>query len=293
MEFDLEHLDLCVNDVCLHLVRAGPSGGRLVVLLHGFPEFWYGWRKHIHPLVEAGYNVLVPDQRGYNVSEKPPGVRNYQVDVLAKDVVELVDMFEQEKAVLVGHDWGGVVAWETALRYPERLEKLVILNAPHPDVMTRFFFSSLEQLRRSWYIFFFQIPGFPEWLLRRNKFAALRNAVSSHGNSGSIGNTDLLEYIGAWSQPKALKSMLNWYRAAFRRGVRGPWKADKIDLRRVSVTTLMLWGMKDRALSHRLAQPSIDLCDQGRLVFFENASHWLQHDEADAVNSQLLDFLRS
>lgn len=293
MKLEVEHLDLCVNNVCLHLARIGEADGRLVILLHGFPDFWYGWRRQIPALVEAGFNVLAPDQRGYNISEKPPGVRSYQVNVLAQDIVELMDMFEREKAILVGHDWGGGVAWEIALRYPERLEKLVILNAPHPDVMTRFLFSSLEQLRRSWYIFFFQIPFLPEWLLRRNKFALLRRAVSSRRDAVSDESAELVEYLGAWSQPKALEAMLNWYRAAFRRGVRHLGRVKHINLRRVQVPTLMLWGEKDIALSRRLAQPSLNLCDQGRLVFYENASHWVQRDQAEAVNAELLDFLRS
>lgn len=293
MKLEVEHLDLCVNGVCLHLARFGEADGHLVMLLHGFPDFWYGWRRQIPALVEAGFNVLAPDQRGYNISEKPPGVHNYQVDLLAQDVVELANMFEREKVILVGHDWGGVVAWETAFRYPERLEKLVILNAPHPDVMTRFLFSSLEQLRRSWYIFFFQLPVLPEWLLRRDKFALLRLAVASGRDAQSEDPRELVEYLGAWSQPKALEAMLNWYRAAFRRGIRHFGKASKIELRRVQVPTLILWGKKDIALSQRLVQPSLDLCDQGRLVLYENASHWVQRDQADAVNAELLDFLRS
>ncbi len=291
MKLEIEHLDLCVNDVCLHLVRAGQADGRLVMLLHGFPDFWYGWRTQMPALVEAGFNVLAPDQRGYNISEKPPGVHNYRIDILARDVIGLLDMFEQEKMALVGHDWGGVVAWETALRYPERIEKLAILNAPHPDVMTRFLYSSLEQLRRSWYIFSFQLPLIPEWLLRRNKFALLRSALSNLRNS-RVNDAEMVEYIGAWSQPKALEAMLNWYRAAFRRGVGYIGKRGKIELRRLQVPTLILWGKKDIALSQRLAQPSIDLCDQGKLVFFEDAGHWVQLDATDAVNTALLEFLK-
>ena len=272
------------NGVRLHVVEAGPADGPLVVLLHGFPELWYGWRRQIEPLAEAGYRVLVPDQRGYNLSEKPRAVSAYRLDALAGDVVGLIENAGREKAAVVGHDWGGVVAWWLALTHAERLKRLAILNVPHPAVMRRHMLSSRRQLRRSWYIFFFQLPWLPEWFLRRRGF---RNAVRALRASrpGTFSDADLEVYREAWGQPRALRSMVHWYRAALRAASRRPPSI------RVSVETLMLWGCRDIALGREMAPPSIDLCDTGRLILFEKASHWLQHEEAESVTRLLLGFL--
>jgi len=272
------------NGVRLHVVEAGPADGPLVVLLHGFPELWYGWRRQIEPLAEAGYRVLVPDQRGYNLSEKPRGVSAYRLDALAGDVVGLIEDVGREKAAVVGHDWGAVVAWWLALTHAERLERLAILNVPHPAVMRRHMRSSFRQLRRSWYILFFQLPWLPEWFLRRHGF---RNAVRALRASrpGTFSDADLEVYREAWGQPRALRSMVHWYRAALQTTSRRPPSL------RVSVETLMLWGCRDIALGREMAAPSIDLCDTGRLILFEQASHWLQHEEAEHVTRLLLSFL--
>ena len=286
----LEKTTIPTNGIRLHVVQSGPVDGPLVILLHGFPEYWGGWHRQIGPLAAAGFHVLVPDQRGYNLSDKPPGIAAYTIDQLVADVIGLIDASGCEKACLAGHDWGAAVAWETALRYPQRLEKLAILNVPHLDVMQRFLLSDFEQFRKSWYIYFFQIPGLPEWLLRRDTCANARRMMRASSNPDTFSDADLDGYVEAWSQPGALTAMINWYRAMFRRGIQGPKDPNKIPLRRVSVPTLLLWGMHDLALSLRMAQPSIDLCDQGRLVFFEDATHWVQHDQAEAVTQHLIEF---
>jgi pimeloyl-ACP methyl ester carboxylesterase len=270
----------------------GPENGTPVILLHGFPEFHYGWRKQIPALSAAGYRVIVPDQRGYNLSDKPKGVAAYDVDVLARDVIGLLDHFGIQKARLVGHDWGAVVAWTVAIQFPERLEKLAILNVPHPDVMTRFVLGNSAQRKKSWYVFFFQIPILVEWILRRKNFEALARMLVQSGRRGSFTETDVAEYKKAWSQPGALTGMLNWYRAAVRRGLRGSLNPNKVAPRSVKVPTLMLWGKHDVALSHEMAQPSIDLCERGELVTFDRATHWVQHDAAEEVNLKLVEFLK-
>jgi pimeloyl-ACP methyl ester carboxylesterase len=289
---ELEHVDIQTNAVRLHTVQAGPKNGRLLVFLHGFPEYWYGWRGQIDFFAARGWRVVAPDQRGYNLSDKPRGVWQYQVEQLAADVDGLIRGMGRDKACLVGHDWGAAVAWETAIRYPQRLEKLAILNVPHPDVMTRFLLSDRAQLRKSWYIFFFQIPGLPELLLGSNHFAGLRRMMRVSGNEGSFSEADLNQYASAWSQPGALSAMINWYRAVFRRSLSGPKKTADIPVRRVTVPVLILWGKKDIALSTEMVQPSLDLCGASkRAVFYENASHWVQHDETNAVNRELEDHL--
>ena len=272
------------NGLRLHVVEAGPPGGPPVVLLHGFPELWYGWRKQIGPLAEAGHRVIVPDQRGYNTSDKPEGVAAYRVDTLAADVVGLLDSLGLERAAIVGHDWGAVVAWWLALAHPERVSRLAILNVPHPAVMRRHLLRSPRQMRRSWYVFFFQVPGLPERFLARHGFASLTRAVRG-GRRGTCTDEDLAVYREAWAQPRALTAMVNWYRAALR------FAGTRLPRLRVSVPTLVLWGARDRFLGREMAEPSVALCDHGRLELFETATHWLQHDEADAVNDRLCRFL--
>ena len=273
------------NGIKLYVVMAGPEDGQPVFLLHGFPEFWYGWSKQIEPLAKAGYRVIVPDQRGYNLSAKPKGVKAYTVDKLADDILGLMDALGYEKVNLIGHDWGGSVAWALAIWHPERLRKLGVLNAPHPAVMFNFLRrGDPEQLRRSWYMFAFQIPWLPEALMRANNWHRLEQALRGSGKIHTFTNEEIAEYKQAWSQPGAITAMLNWYRA-------GRYIFGLLKETRVKVPTLMIWGMQDVALSHRMARLSVDYCDDGKLVLFEDATHWVQHDEAEAVNQLLIDFL--
>ncbi len=287
MGLDLKHRIIATNGIQLHAVEAGPEDGPLLILLHGFPEFWYGWRHQIEPLAEAGFRVLVPDQRGYNLSDKPRGIRSYGIDVLARDILGLIDDAGREKVFVVGHDWGGAVGWWLGARHPERLEKLGLLNIPHPMVMGRYVTTHLSQARKSWYIFYFQLPGLPERSLRAGNWKLAEKSLRVTSRRGTFSDADLIAYREAWSRPGAATGMIHWYRAALR--ARPPWPRDP----RVRVPTLLIWGTRDRALEKEMAQPSIDLCDQGRLVYLDDASHWVQHEEPDAVNALLADFFLS
>jgi pimeloyl-ACP methyl ester carboxylesterase len=282
---------VCTNQIDLHVMTDGPENGTPVVLLHGFPEFHYGWRKQVPALVDSGFRVIVPDQRGYNLSDKPRGISAYGVNILARDVIGLFDHFGIQKARLVGHDWGAAVAWAVALKHPDRLEKLAVLNVPHPDVMTRFVLNNPAQRKRSWYIFFFQIPFLVEWMLGRNDYEALARMLTRSGRKHTFMPADLVEYKKAWSQKGALTGMLNWYRAAVRSGLRFALRRKNLPAHRVKVPTLMLWGKRDVALGVDMLQPSIELCDQGKFVLFDKATHWVQHDEPDEVNKRLIGFL--
>ena len=282
---ELEHSTIETNGIRLHIVQAGPKSGVPVVLLHGFPEFHYGWRKQIPALVEAGCRVIVPDQRGYNLSDKPKGVNNYSVDILVEDIIGLIDALGYEKVNLVGHDWGGIVAWALAIKYPERLHKLSIMNVPHPAVMKRFLQRDLEQMRRSWYAAFFQLPWIPEFILSTNRWQRFAHSLQNTSKAGSFTDEDLIKYKEAWSQPDAMTSMLNWYRSAVRSS-----RSSSGDVR-IKIPTLMFWGMKDFALTHRMARPSMDYVDEGNLILVPEATHWVQHDAADEVNHYLIDFI--
>ena len=283
-ELTPRHRTVTTNGVHLHVVEAGPESGPLLILLHGFPEFWYGWHRQIEPLAAAGFHVLIPDQRGYNLSDKPESISAYNIDNLARDIVGLIDEAGAAKACVAGHDWGGAVGWWLGVKHPERLEKLALLNIPHPLVMKRAIRKDPAQRKRSSYIFFFQLPWLPEHSFQKNNFA--RGVKSLHASSrpGTFSDADLDLYREAWSQPGEVRSMIHWYRALLRSQPERPASP------RVRVPTLLLWGEKDRFLGREMAQPSIDLCDDGRLVFVPEASHWIQHEEPERVTRELLGF---
>jgi pimeloyl-ACP methyl ester carboxylesterase len=281
----VENLSFKSSDVCLHAVAAGPNDGPVVVLLHGFPEFWYGWRRQIEPLAAAGFRVIVPDQRGYNLSSKPSGVAAYALAELVSDIFAIIDQLGQEKVFLAGHDWGAAVAWSAALLHPQRIAKLVVLNVPHPSVMRKFISRSPGQLFRSWYMFFFQIPWLPEALFSAFDFRVGSQALLRSSRLGTFTAEDLAQYRAAWSQPRAITSMINWYRALFRVGVKFP---DKI----VRVPTRILWGERDAFLMAEMAHESLRYCSSAELFTFANATHWLQHEEPARVSELLIDFFR-
>ena len=282
----MDHQFIRTNGIQLHVVQAGPSNGPLVILLHGFPEFWYGWRRQISCFAEAGYRVWVPDQRGYNTSDKPSGIAAYSLDTLACDVIGLIDAAGQEKVFLVGHDWGAAVAWWIAIKYPDRLARMVVMNVPHGAVLQQHLRRNLTQLRRSWYIFFFQLPWLPEALLRFRNWRIAAQTMQRSSRRGTFSDSDLDTYRQAWEQPRAITAMLNWYRAIAQRPPTPPVNV------RISVPTLLIWGARDTFLGRELAQPSIDMCDDGRLVFIEEATHWVQHEAPERVNALIDSFLQ-
>jgi pimeloyl-ACP methyl ester carboxylesterase len=173
-----------------------------------------------------------------------------------------------------------------AIWHPGRLHRLGIINMPHPTVFRRFLFRDLDQIRRSWYVLFFQLPWLPEAALRFDDWRGASHVMQVSGKGDTFTQEDIAKYKEAWSQPGALTAMINWYRAAARDRA---WISGEP---RVKVPTLMLWGVKDVALSHRMARPSMDYCDDGRLIFFPDASHWVQHEEAEEVNRHLIDFIK-
>ncbi|HEX5193179.1 MAG TPA: alpha/beta hydrolase [Solirubrobacteraceae bacterium] len=282
---ELRHGYAELDSVRLHYVEAGQ--GPLVVLLHGFPEFWYGWRAQIGPLATAGFRVVAPDMRGYNLSGKPTRVQSYRIGSLTADVRDLIaERGGADGAMLVGHDWGGAVAWATAIRHPEAVNRLAILNVPHPRRMLEGL-RTARQLRRSWYMLFVQLPGVSERLLRARRFRALRRPFSD-ARPGSYDEADIDRYVEAWSQPGALTAMLNYYRAMLRRPG-GTARAS--GMRPVAAPTLIVWGERDRHLGGELAEPHpADAPNLERVVRIPNASHWVAQDEPELVNRLLAEF---
>jgi epoxide hydrolase 4 len=284
---ELAHRYADLGDVRLHYVEAGE--GPLVLLLHGFPQFWYQWRHQIPVLVEAGFRVVAPDMRGYNLSDKPLGVRAYRVELLARDVERLILACGEQTAVVVGHDWGAIAAWIAAMRHPERVEKLAILNVPHPARSLDGLLSPMQLLRSS-YVFFFQIPRLPEEVIRAGDFALLRSVLRSDPvQPEALTAEDIERYIEAIAQPGVLTASLNYYRAL----LRNPREMRAL-LQRVEAPVLVIWGEKDRFLSRRLAEPPRlwvpNLICVKRLP---DASHWVAEDRPLEVNTLLLDFLLS
>jgi pimeloyl-ACP methyl ester carboxylesterase len=281
---DLHSASVETNGIRLHVVQAGPAEGPLVLLLHGFPEFWFGWRKQIPALADAGFCVWAPDQRGYNTSDKPRKVRDYRLDELADDAAGLIAAAGRRRAIVVGHDWGGAAAWWLAANYPELVEKLVIINVPHPQEMQRLLRTSPRQLLKSWYMFAMQIPGVMEWAARRDNWQGMIRGLQQTSRPGAFAEADFDLYRAAWSQPGAFTSMVNWYRAAFRHGLSEPRNE------RIMPPTLLLWGVQDKFIGRIGAERSLTRCDFGRVVYYESATHWLPHEEPDEVNRQIIAF---
>lgn len=273
--------DRCVtaNGVALHVVEAGPEEGRAVILLHGFPEFWWAWREQIQPLADAGFRVIVPDLRGYNLSEAAPGVAAYTLDRLAGDVVALATALAIERFDLVGHDWGGIVAWHVAARHADRVSRLVIMAAPHPDIGLREALADAAQAARSSYVLFFQLPWLPEAMLGAFDFAMLRRKLRASANAGVFDPATLDYYVAAWKRPGRLTAMLNYYRALPLRNARSG---------RIATPTAILWGEYDSFLGQHLARASQTYCDDAAIDVIAGTTHWLHHEQPDRVTALIL-----
>ena len=286
-----------LDDVGLHYVEAGELGDPLVVLLHGFPEFWYAWRRQIPALADAGFHVVAPDMRGYNRSSKPRGVDSYRLERLTADVVGLIEQFECETATIVGHDWGGVVAWELDHRHPSVVERLVVMNAPHIDRFERELHRP-AQLARSWYAGAFQLPKLPEFVLQGNERwwlgAMLRRGPT---NPAAFDETDIERYERAISHPGALTAALNYYRAFGRTqlsrhlGVFGSGGQTGGRAATIDVPTLLIWGERDPALGVTLTEGLDRWVPDIRVERLPDASHWVQNDAPDRVNDLLVAFV--
>jgi pimeloyl-ACP methyl ester carboxylesterase len=284
----IEHRDINLGDVTLHTVLAGD--GPLVVLLHGFPEFWYSWRYQIPALVRAGYRVAVPDMRGYNTSSKPLGIQAYHPKHLMADVDKLITSLGEESAHLVGHDWGANIAWLFAMSYPHRLRKLVICNVPHPITFAKHLYTINQGLKKSWYVFFFQLPWLPERFVAAKDFHSIRTMLRWDPiNKSAFTPEDIERYVDAARQPGALTGAINYYRAIFRVS-----KTERKEMiQPIHLPVLMLWGLADRYLGPELVDPPAKLVTHVEIIRFTDASHWVQCDAAERVNRELVRFLQS
>jgi len=275
-----------VNGVSLHVIEAGPRRGNAIFFLHGFPEYSGMWESQMRFFAGRGFRVIAVDQRGYNLSDKPKGIKAYTGEELAKDIHDLAEQMNYKKIHVVGHDWGGMVGWYLAILYPRLIKKMVIINAPHPQVFYRTVKSSWQQRLKSWYMLIFQLPWLPEGLLRLGNYRALSNSMKESSASGTFDDAFFEPYKEAWSKEGALTSMINWYR--------GMRYANKTLLsgKKARVSLLLIWGMQDKFLKPELAQKSVNMCTNGKLQLSATGSHWIVHEQPNEVNKWILEFFR-
>lgn len=269
--------------VALHVARVG--SGPAVVLLHGFPENWTSWRHQLEPLAAAGFTVFAPDLRGYCQSDRPDGVAAYAMKQLASDVAAVVRASGYARAHIVGHDWGGLIAWSFAAAHPELLDRLVILNAPHPGIFRRRV-RRPPQLFRSWYAGFFQLPFLPELALRAVGFAAIRALFRrTPARRNAFSEADIDGYIAGLRQPGALTAAVNYYRAALRPGTRSTQRVTTV------AETLVIWGEEDVALTIGLLEGLERYAPNVRIERLPGVGHWVQNEAPEEVNRLLIEFL--
>jgi pimeloyl-ACP methyl ester carboxylesterase len=288
-ELQVTHHFVQLPHLRLHYVEAGH--GPLVILLHGFPETWWSWRYQVQPLVDAGFRVIAPDLRGFGETDKHGP---FDLDTTAGDVCALIESLAEKKARIVGHDWGGGLAWHLAAKRGEFVERLVVLNCPHPSVMRKALLTkpSLGQLRRSWYMFFFQLPGLPEWLLTKNDAEIVAKMLKAASmDRAHFTEEDVRPFRDAIQRPGAASAMLGWYRAAIGQGLAHPTKSPSDGL--ITADTLLVWGKADPALDYDVLVPGTEAyAPKLKVKQIEGAGHFVHAERPDAVNPILRDFLK-
>ncbi len=274
---------IITNGVKLHYVTQGE--GKLMLMLHGFPEFWYSWRHQI-PEFASDYKVVALDLRGYNDSEKPKDVSAYQISELVNDIKGVIQGLGYESCILVGHDWGGMIAWYVAYNYPELVDKLIVMNIPHPAKFAEALRSSPQQLLRSWYVFFFQLPLLPELLFQWDDYRLIASSfIDMAIDKDTFSEADLNAYKDAAAKRGAITAMLNYYRNVFQ-GLLNQRQWDVLQ-----IPTLMIWGENDTALGKELTYNTKDYVPDLQIRYIPNCSHWVQQEQCQLVNQYMREFL--
>lgn len=281
------HQFVQANGLRFHVATCG-AGDRLALCLHGFPECWYSWRHQMPLLARLGYRVWAPDLRGYGESERPPRVQDYAIEKLMEDVGGLIDAAGARSTLLLAHDWGGAIAWYFALRRVRPLDRLVVMNLPHPALMERAL-RTWRQLRRSWYALFFQLPRLPEALLRARDYRAIREAfVGSAVDKSRFPPEDLQVYRDNAARPGALTAMLNYYRAIARGGGA---RQRALGYPMINTPTLLIWGEEDIALLKETTYGTDRYVSNLTLRYLPRVSHWVQQEAPETVNAMLAAWL--
>ena len=277
---NVEHRRVNAGRLELHVAELG--SGPPVLLLHGFPVHWADWEPQMRLLAASGFRAIAPDLPGYGESEQLPHVLDYRSLALAADLAGLIRALGLERVHVIGHDWGGTLAYLLAAEHPELVEHLIVINAGHP-VLLKSALQHVEQLRRSWYIFLFQLPVLPEWLVRRRAMIALC-LRGMEVREGAFSDADLERYTTAMRAPGVARAALSYYRAA----LRAPARTDCL----VTQPTLVLWGDRDQALSAELLLTGLErYVPLVRVARFANAGHWIHHDLPEVVGRHTIEFL--
>jgi len=278
----MQHEYILTNGIKLHYVTQGE--GPLMLMLHGFPEFWYSWRKQISEFA-SNYKVVAVDLRGYNDSDKPTQQSAYVMAELIQDMKGVIQGLGYDRCILVGHDWGGAIAWNFAYAYPTMLDRLIVLNLPHPARFAQGL-RTPQQIMRSSYIFFFQIPVLPELLLQANDYEAIANVFKEMAiDKSAFTVADLDAYKDAAAKRGALTAMLNYYRNIFQQGL------TQTDWGVLTTPTLMIWGENDTALGKELTYGTEAYVQNLRIRYIPNCSHWVQQEQPEQVNQYIHEFL--
>ncbi len=265
------------------------QGDRLALCLHGFPEHSFSWRYQLPMLADLGYQAWAPNMRGYGNSSKPKGVSSYQLDTLVEDVAAIIEASGCKETVLIAHDWGAVVAWHFAINDRLPLSHLIICNVPHPQSMQQAF--NWEQLKKSWYIFFFQIPKLPEFLLGRDNAKGVGEMIrNTFVNPEKLPSEVAEVFSRNANQPDALTAMINYYRALLRRGNRSNREGESFPI--IKTPTLMIWGEEDVALSKETTYGTEKYIENFNIRYLPNVSHWVQQESPEEVNSMISAFIK-
>jgi pimeloyl-ACP methyl ester carboxylesterase len=262
-------------------------------MLHGFPECWWSWRHQLAlvrdtPALAERYTAIAPDLRGYNETDRPGW--GYELDVLVEDVVELIRALGYRRAVVAGHDWGGNIAWSLAIARPERVERLIALNIPHPALFAEAIGRNWRQMLRSWYIGFFQLPGLPEIAMRARGYQFIEDVFRGTAiDKSCFTDDDIRIFKSAFAAPGAATAALNYYRSLFRTGARGMFRGTGM---RVTMPTLMIWGEQDIALGKELTYGTARFAPDLRIHYIPDCSHWVQQERPAEVNTLILRFLQ-
>jgi pimeloyl-ACP methyl ester carboxylesterase len=276
----------------LHMRIARAGAGPLVIMMHGFPECWYSWRHQMRALSDH-FDCVALEMRGYGETDAPVGVHHYTLDKLVGDAADLIEALGHQRAIVIGHDWGGAVAWATAMMRPDVVERLVVMNCPHPERMNQALRRNPRQMIRSWYMLFFQIPRIPEWILRRRNYQALIRALRDGTIQKNVFTESDFDYFrAAFRRPYSLTAAINYYRGNFRSGFMArPGSNDWID-RKISAPTLLIWGEQDFALGKELTYDMSRLFSGPfEIKYIPDSGHWVQQEKPELVNQYLRDFL--
>ena len=284
-----------VNGIRLHYISVGK--GKLIMFVHGFPEFWFEWEKQLIEF-DQDYQAVAPDMRGYNLSSKPSDIEKYHVKYLIEDLRALAEHLGHEKFIMVGHDWGGAVAWSAAIRHPELVEKLVVINSPHPAVFARELLNNPDQQKASQYMLMFRSAE-AERVLSENNFARLSDVLVQFGSKWEMTEEKRQKYLDAWSQPGALTGSLNYYRTSPLYPPTSTEDEEQIksilnlpkEMLAVRVPTLVIWGEQDRALLTGNLEGLEEYVDDLTIKRIPDGTHWVSHEQPELVNSLIRDFI--